>query len=285
VTISITPIGAGFVAEASGLDLREPLAPEQRQAIVSAMDQYGVLVFRGQRLTTTEHAKFGMAFGPLDVGIRAATKVPSALGLAGVDDVSNVSPDNVLATRSSYQIISSMANRLWHKDAGGGSVSYSILNALVVPGEGGETEFSDLRAAYDALPPALRAEAEGRVVVHQALRSRLSLGMTYTEEQINGIPAAELPLVRVHAGSGRKHLFIGAHASHVVGMTVAEGRILLADLQEHATQQRFVYSHRWSVDDLVMWDNRCTMHRGRRYDLDSVRQLRRVTVRDAAANS
>lgn len=281
MSIEFKPLGTEFVAQASGVDLRQPLDRADREAIDRAMDRYAVLVFHGQPLSTQEQVAFAQNFGPLDFGLRAGTKVDSGYGL-GVDDVSNVAANGSIAARSGHQIVSSMANRLWHKDCGGTPVSYSILNAMAVTTEGGETEFADLRAAYDTLPPLLRAEVEGRVAVHHALRSRVVLGLQYTDEQLAHFPPLHLPLVRTHPGSGRKHLFIGAHASHVDGLTMAEGRVLLADLQEHATQPRFVYRHVWAPGDLVMWDNRTTLHRGLRYDITQQRQLRRVTLTDVA---
>jgi alpha-ketoglutarate-dependent 2,4-dichlorophenoxyacetate dioxygenase len=280
MTLRIEPIRHDFVGEVFGVDLRHPLDDAHRRAIDAAMDIYGVLVFHDQPLSTAEQVAFATSFGPLDFGLRAATKAANPYA-SGIDDVSNVEGDKV-ADRSSHQVISSMANRLWHKDCGGGPVSYSILNASVVPAEGGETEFADMRGAFDALPPALLQEAEGKRVYHRALQSRLQLGMTYTPEQLDALPLLELPLVRVHPGSGRKHLFIGAHASHVKDMTVAEGRVLLMELLEHATGPRFVYRHVWAPADLVMWDNRSTLHRGRRYDIGQPRKLRRVTITDVA---
>jgi alpha-ketoglutarate-dependent 2,4-dichlorophenoxyacetate dioxygenase len=278
MVLRIKPIGNGFVAEVAGVDLRQALTDVQRVAIEAAMNDYGVLVFHGQPLSTAQHVAFGTSFGPLDFGLRAATKSANPYA-SGIDDVSNVDGDKV-ADRNSHQIVSSMANRLWHKDCGGGAVTYSILNASVVPDEGGQTEFADMRAAFDALPPTLLHEAEGKVVYHRALQSRLQLGMTYTQEQLDALPMLELPLVQIHPGSGRKHLFIGAHASHIKDMTLAEGRVLLLDLLEHATDTRFVHSHVWSPNDLVMWDNRSTLHRGRRYDIAQPRKLRRVTITD-----
>jgi len=275
-------MGDDFVAEATGIDLCRPLSKSDREAIDRAMDRYAVLVFHDQALATAEQVAFGKSFGPLDFGLRAGTGAESRYEL-GVDDVSNLARSGRVAERNDHQIVSSMANRMWHKDCGGGPVTYSILNALTVPSEGGETEFADMRAAYDALPPTLRAEAEGRAAVHHALRSRVMLGLQYDESQMVRFPPSRWPLVRVHPGSGRKHLFIGVHASHIEGMSIAEGRVLLDDLIEHATRPCFVYRHHWSAGDVVMWDNRSTLHRGMRYDLAQVRRLRRVTLTDVAA--
>ena len=159
-----------------------------------------------------------------------------------------------------------------------------MLSAVVVPGEGGETEFADLRAAYDALPFPLKKQIENLEAAHYAWHTRLWLGDTVSEEQKAKFPPVRWPLVRTHP-SGRKVLFVGVHCTHIPGMTLAEGRVLLADLLEHATQREFVYRHVWQPGDLVMWDNRCTIHRGRRFDLSARRELRRVTNEDTASVS
>jgi len=159
-----------------------------------------------------------------------------------------------------------------------------MLAAQVIPKSGSVTEFADLRAAYDALPEATKAELEGLIAEHSMLHSRLMLDDTqYTEQEKARVPPVQWPIVRVHAGSKRKSLFLGAHAERIVGWTVPEGRMMLADLLEHATQREFVYSHQWQVGDLVMYDNRCTVHRGRRYDLSARRELRRYTTDDVPA--
>jgi alpha-ketoglutarate-dependent 2,4-dichlorophenoxyacetate dioxygenase len=175
---------------------------------------------------------------------------------------------------------------LWHTDSSyqRPAAKFSMLRAVVVPSRGGETEFADCRAAYDALPAMLRAEAEDRFAEHWVHHSRGMLGWEPTEEEIRGaMPPVRWPLVRVHAGSGRKTLYIGAHARRVIGLPLPAGRILLRDLQEHATQPAFVYRHAWRPGDLVLWDNRAVMHRGCRYDLDHIRDMRRTTVLDLAS--
>jgi alpha-ketoglutarate-dependent 2,4-dichlorophenoxyacetate dioxygenase len=156
-----------------------------------------------------------------------------------------------------------------------------MLSAVVLPSWGGNTEFADLRAAYDALPDRIKREIQDLEAEHSALHTRLLLGdNAYTDEQKKAIPPATWPLVTTHPGSGRKVLFVGVHATHIVGWPVAEGRMYLHDLLEHATQREFVYAHEWQVGDLVMWDNRSTLHRGRRYDISERRELRRTTIND-----
>ncbi len=174
---------------------------------------------------------------------------------------------------------------IWHSDASFRPVvgALSMLYAHAVPPSGGETEFADLRSAYDALANAMKKQVAGLSAEHVYGHSRTQLGFpSYSEEERKALPPVQHPLVRRHVGSGRDSLYLGSHASHVVGWPVPEGRLLLLDLLEHATQRQFVYSHQWRVGDLVIWDSRCTLHRGRRYDVSFPRDLRRVTTRDAA---
>jgi alpha-ketoglutarate-dependent 2,4-dichlorophenoxyacetate dioxygenase len=188
-----------------------------------------------------------------------------------------------LHRRDSPKNLSSFANQLWHSDSSFMSprAAYSMLHALVIPSEGGNTEFCDLRAAYDALPLDLKEEIQDLSAEHYALHTRLLLGDdAYTDEQKKAIEPAVWPLVSVHPGSKRQVLFVGVHAHKIMGWPIAEARIFLSDLLEHATQRSFVYAHQWQVGDLVMWDNRSTLHRGRRYDLNQRRELRRTTFND-----
>jgi len=189
--------------------------------------------------------------------------------------------DGSVAGRDNQKLIGVLANQLWHSDSSFQDlpVKYSMLSAVTVPSEGGQTEWADLRAAWDALPTDLRVLAEGRTAHHSAFHSRVMLGDDkYTEEQLKRFPPVERPLVHVHPGSGRKVLFTSVHCERVSGMTLAEGRLLVAELIEHATQPKFVYTHEWRPGDYVMWDNRSTLHRGRRYDLSVRRDLRRTTT-------
>ncbi len=275
--------GIGFAAEASGVDLKR-VSPEEAKAIEKAMDQYAVLVWRGQPLSEEEQIAFARNFGPLDLGLKKARKNPDRHARDEIIDISNVSPEGGVYDRGHAKIVSNLANQLWHSDSSfqKPAAKYSMLSAVVVPARGGETEFADLRAAYDALTPEQKSQVQGLEAEHYAWHSRLWLGDTVSEEQKAKFPPVRWPLVRTHAGSGRKVLFVGVHCTQVPGMTLAEGRVLLADLLEHATQRQFVYRHVWKPGDLVMWDNRCTIHRGRRFDLAARRELRRVTNEDTA---
>ena len=270
-------------AEASGIDLGKPLAPEEVKAIEEAMDRYAVLVFRKQPLDQDQQIRLAQSFGPLDLGLRKVKGGPHRFKYAELADISNVTADGEIAARQHAKIVGNVANQLWHSDSSfqRPRAKYSMLSAVVVPPEGGETEFADLRAAYDALPDWRRRQVAGLTAVHFALHSRFLLGDThYSEAQRKAIPPARWPLVQTDPRSGRKSLYVGIHVCEIEGMTLAEGRMLLMDLLEHATQRRFVYQHHWQVGDLVIWDNTATVHRGRYYDLAQRRELRRATTEE-----
>jgi alpha-ketoglutarate-dependent 2,4-dichlorophenoxyacetate dioxygenase len=281
--MKVTKLHPQFVGEASGIDLGKPLDADGVKAINDAMNEYGVLVFRDQPLTQTQQVELAKSFGPLDFGFKRLKKAPDRMEHAELADISNVATAGGTVGRNDRKIVSNIANQLWHSDSSfqKPAARYSMLAAVRVPDSGGDTEYADLRAAYDALPEETRREIEGLEAEHYALHSRFLLGDTeYDEEQRQMLPPVLWPVVRTHAGSGRKHLFIGVHARAIEGWTIAEGRMLLMDLLEHATQREFVYKHKWRPNDLVIWDNRCTLHRGRRFDLSQPRELRRATTLD-----
>ncbi|AQH05915.1 MULTISPECIES: alpha-ketoglutarate-dependent 2,4-dichlorophenoxyacetate dioxygenase [Burkholderiaceae] len=285
MSVVANPLHPLFAAGVEDIDLREALGSTEVREIERLMDEKSVLVFRGQPLSQDQQIAFARNFGPLEGGFIKVNQRPSRFKYAELADISNVSLDGKVAQRDAREVVGNFANQLWHSDSSfqQPAARYSMLSAVVVPPSGGDTEFCDMRAAYDALPRDLQSELEGLRAEHYALNSRFLLGDTdYSEAQRNAMPPVNWPLVRTHAGSGRKFLFIGAHASHVEGLPVAEGRMLLAELLEHATQREFVYRHRWNVGDLVMWDNRCVLHRGRRYDISARRELRRATTLDDA---
>jgi alpha-ketoglutarate-dependent 2,4-dichlorophenoxyacetate dioxygenase len=286
MALHISQIHPIFVGEVTGVDLRQPLDPAVVMEIDAAMDRYAVLVVRDQPLDQEQQMVFARSFGPLDLGLRKVKKQPHRFRYDELIDISNVDEKGRIADRNSGKIVSNIANQLWHSDSSfqRPAAKYSMLSAVVLPTRGGETEFADLRAAYDALSDELKAELEALEAEHYALHSRFLLGDSdYTEEQKNAIPPVHWPIVRMHPGSKRKLLFVGVHARRIVGWPVAEGRMLLMDLLEHATQRDFVYSHKWRVGDLVMWDNRSTLHRGRRYSLSERRELRRATTEDTSS--
>ena len=275
-----------FAAEATGIDLRDPLTPAQIKAVEEAMDQHAVLVFRDQNLSQTQQIEFAKSLGPLAMGLRKLKGGPHRLEYAELADISNVKVDGEVADRAHAKIVGNVANQLWHSDSSFQKprAKYSMLSAVTVPVFGGETEFADLRMAWDDLPEWRQRQVEGLRAVHYALHSRFLLGDTqYTEEQRQAIPPAIWPLVQTDPRTGRKILFVGIHACEIEGMTLAEGRMLLLDLMEHATQRQFVYQHHWQVGDLVMWDNTSTVHRGRWFDFTERRELRRATTEEVSA--
>ncbi|MGX5651221.1 TauD/TfdA dioxygenase family protein [Hydrogenophaga borbori] len=282
-SLQLKPIHSVFGAEASGLDLTRPLAAEDVRAINAAMNEHAVLVFRGQPLTAQQQLDFARHFGPLDIGLKRVFKRPERLEDERLIDISNVDAQGKIARRDSPKNLSNFANQLWHSDSSfmNPRAAYSMLHCVITPSWGGNTEFADLRHAYDTLDERTKAEIEDLQAEHFALHTRILLGDdAYTDDQKKEIPPAVWPLADTHPGSGRKVLFVGVHAREVIGWPIAEGRMYLSDLLEHATRRENVYVHEWTPGDLVIWDNRSTLHRGRRYDISERRELRRTTIND-----
>ena len=283
MSLSFRPLHPLFAAETDDVDIGRVPDAALVQEINAAMDRYAVLVLRGKPVSPEQQLAFTRAFGPLDIGLKKVRRgQPDRLGYEELADISNLDEQGQIAARDHRRIVGNIANALWHSDSSfqKPAARYSMLHALVVTPKGGETEYADLRAAYDALPEETKAEIDGLVAEHFALHSRIMLGETYTDAQKAAIPPAQWPLVRTHPGSHRKVLFVGVHITHILGMTVPESRLLVSDLLEHATQRQFVYRHDWRVGDLVIWDNRCVIHRGRRHDPAQRRELRRSTTLD-----
>jgi alpha-ketoglutarate-dependent 2,4-dichlorophenoxyacetate dioxygenase len=279
-----------FVAEANGVDLDQPIDAATVRAIWDAIDRYAVLVFHDQRLTDAQLRDFAARFGELEIGRSAARGGRRRLEIPQIGDISNLDEDNQVRGLDDRRRLDSLGNRLWHTDASYMPVPVvlGMLHAVTVPPAsalgGGETEFADMRAAYDALPDATKAAIDGLIVQHDVFWSRGQIGFTeFPPGERENYPPSPQRLVRLHPGSKRKTLYLSAHASHVIGWPIADGRLLLLDLNAHATQPAFVYRHEWRVGDLVIWDNRCTMHRGRAHDESQPRDLRRATTLDAAS--
>jgi alpha-ketoglutarate-dependent 2,4-dichlorophenoxyacetate dioxygenase len=286
--LTLKPLHPLFVAEAGGVSLAEPLAPEAVRAIDAAMDQYAVLVWRKQPMTPEAQMRCAASFGRLDSGLKKVFKRKERLPYEELIDISNVGADGQVVARDAPKNLSNFANMLWHSDSSfqDPRAAYSMLSAVVLPSWGGDTQFTDLRAAYDALPDRTKEEIAGLDAEHYALHTRIMLGDdAYTDEQKKALPPVAWPLAQTHRSSGRRVLFVGVHATRILGWPVAEGRMYLHDLLEHATQREFVYTHKWQVGDLVMWDNRATLHRGRRYDIAERRELRRTTIDDIPAQA
>lgn len=283
----INPIGDGFAAEVSDIDLTQPLSDDMIAAIDAGMDRYAVLVFHDQALTDDTQRAFSRRFGPLEVasGGHVTTAQERRLPL-DMQDASNLDKHERPFDRDDRRRMFNLGNRLWHSDSSYRPVTarYSLLSGRVVVRDGGRTEFADMRAAYDTLDDETKAEVADLVCEHSLMFSRGALGFTeLSEAEREMFKPVRHPLVRVHPVTGRKSLFLSAHAGSIVGWPVPEARAFLRDLAEHATQRRFVYSHAWRRNDLVIWDNRATMHRVTRFDETQVRDLRRTTIAGIAA--
>jgi alpha-ketoglutarate-dependent 2,4-dichlorophenoxyacetate dioxygenase len=285
--VSMRQLHSHFTAEITDIDLRQTLDPATVAELVAALDRYAVLVFPGQAIDDDQQLAFGRLFGTLEIATFSVLKDRDHHRRHHqINYVSNLDPEGHLLPQDNRVRMYQLANRLWHTDSSFKKIPgrYSLLHARVVPSEGGETEFADLRAAYDALPAATKSKLDGLVASHALIHSNRQLGLPdFSEEEQAAMPPVQRPLVHVHRGSGRKTLYLASHASHIVGWPVPEGRVLILDLIEFATQREFVYRHAWQPGDLVMWDNRCTMHRVLAYDhANSRRELRRIMVQDAA---
>ncbi len=277
----------GFVAEAASIDLSKRLEPETVAAIAAAIDAFPVLVFRDQRLTDAQLRDFAASFGPLEIGRSAARPGRRRLGIPQIGDISNLDVDGNVRALDDRRRLDSLGNRLWHTDASYMPVPVvlGMLHAVTLPPPSpfgnGETEFADMRAAYDALPPTTQDAIDPLTAEHDVFWSRAQIGFTeFPPGEREQYPPSRQRLVRRHPVSRRKSLYLSAHASHITGWPVADGRLLLLDLNLHATQPQFVYSHTWRIGDLVIWDNRWTMHRGRPHDEQMPRDLRRATTLD-----
>jgi alpha-ketoglutarate-dependent 2,4-dichlorophenoxyacetate dioxygenase len=280
--ISIRPLTPNIAGEVSGVDITRPLSKEEVAAIEAGMDKHAVLVFRDQDLTDEQQMAFTRNFGAIEDARGGNVTKPQDKRLAtGMNDVSNLGKDGKPLSRDSRQRLFNIGNMLWHSDSSFRAIpaKYSLLSARVVNKKGGNTEFAHMGAAYEALDEETRAEIESLVCEHSLMYSRGSLGfLDYTEEEKAMFKPVRQRLVRSHPVTGRKSLYLSSHAGAILGMPMPEARMLLNDLKEHATQPQFVYVHKWRLHDLVMWDNRQTMHRVRRYDESQPRDMRRTTV-------
>ena len=283
MAIKVRQLHPVFVGKVTGVDLSRPVEPSVMAEIEAAIFQHAVLVFPGQTITDEQQLEFSRWFGPLETSVRKLRLDHKERLDSHIADISNLTETNQLMSREDRRRMGQLANQLWHTDSSFKKVParYSLLSARVVPPEGGETEFVDLRAAYDSLPDKLKAQIEDLVAEHWYLYSRGLIGFTdFTPEERAGLAPVQQVLVRVHPGSKRKTLYLASHAEHIIGMPVPEGRLLLRELTEYATRPPLVYRHHWTVGDLVMWDDRCTMHRGRPWNLQHVRDMHRTTVSD-----
>lgn len=276
-----------FAAEAGGVDLRNVADRATLDAIRAAMDEYAVLVFRDQPFDNDEQLRFATRFdGTLHSKTGASVLKKNRFGNEALTDISNVDESGGLYKAEDRRRMYGLGNRLWHTDASFQDPPgrYSMLSAKIIPRVPNETEFADMRAAYDALDADTRASLEGLRVHHSIAHSRWMLGFEFSPEEMEKLKGAEHPLVRTNPRTGRRSLYLASHASHVIGRPVPEGRLLLRELMDHAIAPQFVYRHAWRVGDLVIWDNLATMHRGRSFDdAKHRRELRRVTTLDVAS--
>lgn len=271
-----------FAAELDGVDASQPLSAEARTVVADAFAEHAVVIFRDQALDDEGQVAFARQFGELENSTGMVLSQRRRLTTPGMVDVSNIADaTGAVKARDDRGRLMSLANQLWHSDSSYRPVpgGYSMLFAHSIPDAGGDTEFCDLRAAYDDLPAETKAQIEDLAVVHDFAHSRAQLGFEdLSPEQRAAFPPVAHPLVSIHPVSGRRSLFIGSHAAGIVGWPTAEARLLLADLMMHAVQRRYVYTHVWRRADLVVWDNRSTLHRGRPFDETQPRDLRRVTT-------
>jgi alpha-ketoglutarate-dependent 2,4-dichlorophenoxyacetate dioxygenase len=286
MAITVCPVTQSFAAEIGDVDLSVPLAPDDLAAIKDAFAAYAVLIFPEQHLSQDQHLDFARNFGPLETTIAVFRKDAKLRLPPQLSDVSNLSPDNEVWGADTRQRMFQLGNRLWHTDSSFKRLPAraSLLYARTIAPVGGHTEFADERAAYDALPAATRRRLDGLVAEHSIFTSRARLGFTnFSDEERQSMPPVPQVLVRTIPESGRKSLYLASHAGRVFGLPDAEGRALIEGLIAHATQRQFIYTHRWRVHDLVIWDNRCTMHRGTEFDdLRWKRDVQRATVSDVA---
>ena len=272
-----------FAGVVDGIDLREPLTAETAAAITAGMDRFAVLIFHGQQIDDEQQLAFSRNFGTLEIANADIRRPEDRRLKAEVADISNLNRNNEIMSRDDRRRLFSLGNMLWHSDSSfkPTPAKYSLLHARILPKKDGNTEFADMRAAYDALDDATKAEIDGLITEHSIVFSREQIGFTdYATEHTDKLRPVPHRLVEMHPVTGRKSLYLSSHIGGIVGWPVPEARAFIRDLTEHATQPQFVYSHAWRVNDLVMWDNRTVMHRARRFrDLEEVRDLRRTSIK------
>ena len=284
MTLTFRKLHPCFVAEVSPVDLRRVHDPETLGQIRAGMDEYAVLVFRDQPFADDEQLAFAQRLdGVLHTKLGISALQKNRLGNEALGDISNLDESGEIMRSDNRRRMYGLGNRLWHTDASFQDPPgrYSMLSAKVVPPVDADTEFADTRAAYDALPEEEKRRVEGLRVHHSIAYSRQTLGFEFSQGEQDALQGAIHPLVRTIPRSHRRSLYVASHASRIIDWPVPEGRLLLRDLIEHATQAEFVYRHSWRVGDLVIWDNRATMHRARPFDDTKYRrELRRVTTLD-----
>jgi alpha-ketoglutarate-dependent 2,4-dichlorophenoxyacetate dioxygenase len=285
--LTITPITPHFAAEVSGVDLTRPLPPGVAAEIDAAMDAYGAVVFRDQALGDPEQRAFGEALGTIEATRATVDAEKTRLKDKTLNDISNLAADGSILAADARRRMFNLGNQLWHSDSSFKAIpaKYSMLHARVIPPSGGATEVADMRGAWDALDAGMQDKLRDLICEHSLLYSRQLLGFTeFTEAERVSFAPVQQRLVRYFPSTGRRSLYLSAHIGRILGWPVPEALALVRDLMEHATERRFVYSHQWKVNDLLIWDNRTTMHRGRPFDDKKYpRDMRRVTIMDVAS--
>jgi alpha-ketoglutarate-dependent 2,4-dichlorophenoxyacetate dioxygenase len=286
MAVTVCPITPNFATEVGDIDLSRHIEAADQEAVKEAFARYAVLIFPDQHLSQDQHLDFARHFGPLETTIALHRKDEPLRIRQEFADVSNLNSKSDVWGKESRQRLFQMGNRLWHTDSSFKRLPAraSLLYARSIPPIGGHTEFADERAAYDALPEETKRRLESLVAEHSIFHSRARLGFTnFSDEERQAMPPVPQVLVRTIPESGRKSLYLASHAGRILGMSENDGRALIDELVAHATQRQFVYTHRWRVHDLVIWDNRCTMHRGTDFDdLRWKRDMQRATASDVA---
>lgn len=283
MAMQIRQLGPGFVGEVSGLDLTKPLPAEDIAAIHAGMDQYRVLIFHGQGFTDEQQLAFTQSLGPLETAVGFNLRKPGDQRLASPHfaDVSNLDADGKIYKRDDRRWQFAIGNRLWHSDSSFKVIParYSLLHARALPSKGGNTEFADMRQAWESFDQETKDICEPLICEHSQMYSRAKLGFTeFSPEERERFKPVLQRLVRVHPSTGKKSIYLSSHAGKIVGWPEPEAKAFLMDLTERATQRELTYSHKWAVGDLVMWDNQATMHRARPFPANEPRDVRRTTL-------
>ena len=282
MAVEIRQVGDKFAGEVTGIDLTKPLSTESVSAIHDGMDEYAVLFFRGQPLTADEQLAFSKQLGEIEHAIGTSLREDKDARLPTTfADVSNLDRDERPFDINDRRRLFAIGNRLWHSDSSFKVIpaKYSILHAISIPSRGGNTEFAHMPSAYDALDEEIKGEIDDLICEHSQIFSRQQVGFTeLTKEEIERFEPVRQRLIRRHPKTGRKSLYLSSHAGRIDGLSVPDAKLLLLDLINHATQKKFVYIHKWQMGDLVMWDNRQTMHRVRPFPVNEPRDMRRTTI-------
>ena len=283
----VKPLTPLFGAEVSGINLCAPLSSEQINRLIQIIDEFAVVVFPDQPLTDDQHVAFAESLGPLEKEAAVVSVEQQRLAHSQMIDISNLDVDGAILTADDRRRMFNLGNQLWHSDSSFKTIPalYSMLHARVIPPEGGYTQFADMRNAWDRLPEAMQTQIDSYVCDHSLIYSRALLGFdAFTEKEMVAFTPQPQRLTRRHPGSKRKCLFLSSHIGVVHGLPRPEGMMLIRELIEHATEKEFSYTHKWKVNDLVLWDNRCTMHRARPFnDQKYKRDMRRMTLADSAS--